>query len=479
MTGQDIILKARRIADIVNSKFISDEEALDYLNEAYKSYYDKIIGTATDWLLQEYSVPADEIREYTDGNRVYWMIQPPEDMYKLRGLSVRVGGFRRDLRMFPKLEEFTFPECSYRLTTDNKIKIINPSPIDKSSVVIGYYRPPTEIKTTENAASFTSEKTIIFCFDCGDYAVYGEGDGYTVVNAVTVIDKSDFSVKTKKTFGTEEGFYFIGVSENWIYYVSVINKGQFRVMRTSVNNPFEEEELFYGFPETGGYITPYFPNQSKDSVYLLGQLDENSYSILEITESGAKVADTISVDPLPEGLPNKTPANYFAIGTVGESFIAARTFDEATNKQGVMLPLTEEDIKMQFCYLNRIYGADKIISVNEDCTSYTQQNISKRTTPTEIPPGNWEVYTLPAEGNKTVYLKEIAADIAPNGVSLDYLAYYVAICFLDKQGKDASRFQMKLSEIENRLIEELAPDEHRHQSVANNFRRNNSGWGWL
>ena len=512
MTGQDIILKARRIADIVNSKFISNEEALDYLNEAYRVYYDKIIGTAVDWAMKSYAVKREEVQEFSDGNRIYWVIEPPKDMYKLRGLSVCVGGYRRDLRMFPKLEEFTFPECSYRLTSDHKIKVINPASADKGTFILEYYAPPQEISFEQpplRSTEFQFQRDMKYCFDCGDYFVFGVCyDGSTGTKYyIWVVAKSDFSVVRKYEAPGDD--CIIGVSKEWIYYFKEIGNGYDKydtlIMRTSVSDPFAVEENVYTYEgRTESFVYHSFVNQSNDTVYLtvLSYKEEREtvrvqYTIDLISVSNGKAttehtfSDTVDPESGTFKMIFKTSQMYILIENIGMDHrgYACQSWESALNAEGVDITAAINDLpyfvdgKTLYCAPDLPDAEFTVIKIKDDFSTYTTEIPEKNTTPTGIEDDPyWEIYTTNADRNTNVYIKELAQPqpvYFPTGANPDYLAYYLAVCFLEKQGKDASRFQMKLSEIENRLIEELTADEHRHQSVANNFRKNNSGWGWL
>ena len=530
MTGQDIILKARRIADIVNSKFISDEEALDYLNEAYRVYYDKIIGTAVDWAMKSYAVKREEVQEFSDGNRIYWVIEPPKDMYKLRGLSVCVGGYRRDLRMFPKLEEFTYPECSYRLTSDHKIKVINPASADRGTFIIEYYAPAKEIVFEQpplRGTKIDCGQTINYCFDCGEFFVYGlfhDAEEVTMEGKYKyiVLRKSDFSVYREFRFDDSD-CRIIGVTKDYIYYIKDIkqNYGQIEnlvIVKTSVDDPFAREQTVYTFASEEELplviIWPIFSVSYDDGSLFLTKIKQDYKTETEIEHTIELIRVLDGVEEVTHSLTQHISENdyddqFYFIAQTGTMYLSLKVYDregtypqqvfrccatweDVLNDNGVII---NDDEYMNYLILNdsTFYCLEQNVVVSENCANYTIINLEKTSTPTNISTERtkgWEIYTKPSDvvaggsaTNNIVYISETEREeqqrFLPFGANVDYLVYYLAVCFLEKQGKDASRFQQKLAEIEYRLIEELTADEHRHQSVANNFRKNNSGWGWL
>lgn len=517
MNGKDIILKARRIADIVNSKFISDEEALDYLNEAYRVYYDKIIGTAVDWAMKTYEPTHDDIEEHQDGNRRYLFITPPDDMYKLRGLSVRYGGTRRDLRVFPKLEEYTFPECSYRLTAEGKIKVINYSGVNIDSFAIEYYPPPQEIVLEQpplREKVFESSGEIRYCFDSGKFFVFFDRSDFMNRKWV-VVDKE--SLEIVREYNSEDSGDLIGVSASWIYIYKESDPRNIIVARTSINDPFSEIEVVYTYTsptnDTFGedVVAPltelndilrltklrYNEGENNSLEYTLSLIsvkngfekedysyssvfDENKFNIISLVNTdGVFLAQKRKENGTSEGIEVSEAFASFDAAVSGESGLIVDDFfqNDCLFFGKIIIELDDP---------NTIKRRYEKVSFNDTVTTYTQKELEYYTTPTEIEPNEeiqgWTIYTAAADGNNKVYIKELKRDekpLLPVGANTDFLAYYLAICFLEKQGKDASRFQMKLSQIEERLLSELNADEHRHDTVANEFRGNTYGWGWL
>lgn len=527
--GKEIIQRARRIADIVNSKFISDEEALEYLNEAYRDYYDKLIGTNTEWAVKSFVPEAGDVEEVSDGERVYWEIKTPEDFYKLRGISVRNGGVRADLKPYPKLEEYTHSQTAYRMTAGNKIRIINPRTAERGSFLIEYYAPAKEIVFEQpplRGTKIDCGQTIDYCFDCGEFFVYGlfyDAEEVTMEGKYKyiVLRKSDFSVY--REFGFDDSdCRIIGVTKDYIYYIK--NKKQnysdiinLTVAKTSVEDPFAREQTVYVFAkeeETPSVvIAPIFSVSYDDGALFLTKIKQDYKTETEIEYTIELIRVLDGVEEVTHSLTQHSSNNdvddifyyifqtgtmylsfklYYREGTYPQQvFRCCATWEDVLNDNGVII---NDETMEDFLIFNdsTAYCLKQNVVVSENCANYTIINLEKTSTPTNISTERtkgWEIYTKPSDvvaggsaTNNIVYISETEREeqqrFLPFGANVDYLVYYLAVCFLDKQGKDSSRFQMKLSEIERRLIRELDVDEHRPQTVGNDFKRGSLGW-WL
>lgn len=495
---ESLMERARRMADIVNSKFISDEEAAEYMREGYRALYDKIIGTSCDWAVKSFVPEAGDVEEVSDGERVYWEIKTPEDFYKLRGISVRNGGVRADLKPYPKLEEYTHSQTAYRMTAGNKIRIINPRTAQKDSLLIEYFPPPFVIGTEPsefekyNASISVEGATDAFntYFISGDWLVYGiakkvmfysnYNSGFRVVDLTTAFTGEpkltqyyDYYPNGDKK---NEICLFVGADDNWIYFLESTDGATLCLCRTQSKTPFREiETVSNGWnPVAFGY--------GKGTVYGIKTDDNVNVRVVKFDGTAETVVyeyqhESGNMDfivPFPDLWVN-------AVGIV--DWYVNETADKVKAKEGIHFDI--RDLwSNYYLFNNRLYTESSIVSFDAETMTYrvTEEGLSARTTPTEIKDDGKEKYSLLGgySNGKINILKNFEPPaIAPNlNATSDYLVYYMVVCFLDKQGKDSSRFQVKLAEIEQRLIRELDVDEHRPQTVGNDFKRGSFGW-WL
>ena len=92
MTAQDIILRARSASDLPASKFISHQDELDSLNEAWKDLYTALVEADDDYYVTEANpITLTAAFAVTGANNEYlWPL--PADFLKLRYLDYRVAG---------------------------------------------------------------------------------------------------------------------------------------------------------------------------------------------------------------------------------------------------------------------------------------------------------------------------------------------------------------------------------------------------
>lgn len=498
----DIIMQARRIADIVNSKFIGDDEAKTYLNEGLSVLYDKIIGTSCDWAVKSYTPKEEDIEEVIDGARTYWEIKPPADFYKLRGISVRNGGARRDLKPYPKLEEYTYPQTAYRLGAGNKIRIINPRTVERESILIEYF-PPAQYYGFEellllqntNAVFVSRDGTFNTYFLTPEHLIFGitktvvgffhdANVGFRVIDLQSLFpdDRTgEINIESYDYYpqGAADGrnCFFVGADDNWIYFFKQVDDSgtNAALCRTATSAPFKEvEDISSGWtPIVWGYGGG--------------------------VVCGIKTADNVNMQVVKYDGTDEAVVFEYAIGEGNAPFICAfpdlcvnavgltdwfvnDTFDEVLSKTGVNLTFRDVGTNLMYLFNNKLYTESNVVSFNVEAGTYETlvTSLTERTTPTEIKAeinyaANYKGATKSIEVTRLFDLP----DIAPNtNAAFYFLSYYVAICFLLKQGKDASALQVKLAEIEQRIIRELDIDEHRPQTVGNDFRSGVYGW-WI
>jgi len=83
--------RARRMADMENSTFVSDTELRDYINSAYAELYDLVIEKYEDYYIESTS---DLNLASTDTHSL------PGDFYKALGVDLSVGGSTYSLRNY-------------------------------------------------------------------------------------------------------------------------------------------------------------------------------------------------------------------------------------------------------------------------------------------------------------------------------------------------------------------------------------------
>lgn len=117
--------QARQRADMVKSKFVTDEELTSYVNASMYELYDLLVSTYEDWYI------ADPITFTLTGTADAYSL--PTDFYKLRGIDRSVDGTENgtwftvtpfmfiDRNKYNQINNIggTIPTVKYRLMGDN------------------------------------------------------------------------------------------------------------------------------------------------------------------------------------------------------------------------------------------------------------------------------------------------------------------------------------------------------------------------
>ena len=156
VTLAQIKSRARQKADMENSNFIEDPELLNYVNEAYYTWYDIIVAAFEDYYL---SATPTEFSLTTSDEGVFDL---PADFYKLAGLDKAIDtGSNRfyTLRKTPwrgrTRTEDTFPRyglvptVSYRIFA-NKIQM---TPMDAATGTYHLWYIPTAVPFVDDGDS--------------------------------------------------------------------------------------------------------------------------------------------------------------------------------------------------------------------------------------------------------------------------------------------------------------------------------------
>ena len=124
--ASDVIKKAKQLADLENSDFISWNESLTLLNDAYQNIYQKSINKGNN----------DFVKVITTTGKT---INLPEDFYQLKALSLVQDRFTTPIMRRP--QNGSFRDLSYDIY-NNTIQINGYS---SGNIVLEYYPNPTTL----------------------------------------------------------------------------------------------------------------------------------------------------------------------------------------------------------------------------------------------------------------------------------------------------------------------------------------------
>lgn len=149
MLASDIIKRARSIADVPNSQFISYSDELESMWESYKDIYSKITDTSDDYFI---STAILDTGTATQLGINEWIIDLPADIYKIRFIDYMDNGAWINMDKFnTQSRNKSYGRPMYR-TRSNKLWIIGSG--FPASIRIDYYPPPVKPSLPEADYSY-------------------------------------------------------------------------------------------------------------------------------------------------------------------------------------------------------------------------------------------------------------------------------------------------------------------------------------
>lgn len=136
MTSSEIIKRARSLADIPNSLYITHDDEKSSLFESYKDIYSKITDSSDDYFIKESILDPVVASKIGDTE---WEVEIPSDVYKLRFLDYYDSGRWIAMTKFAtanRNKSFSTPQYRWR---GSKLWITGQLP---SKIRIDYYPPP-------------------------------------------------------------------------------------------------------------------------------------------------------------------------------------------------------------------------------------------------------------------------------------------------------------------------------------------------
>lgn len=124
--ASDVIKKAKQLADLENSDFISWNESITLLNDAYQSIYQKSINKGNN----------DFVKVITTDSKV---ITLPEDFYQLKALTLKQDRFTTPIMRRPQNGDFSV--LSYDIY-NNTVQINGYS---SGTIILEYYSTPVTL----------------------------------------------------------------------------------------------------------------------------------------------------------------------------------------------------------------------------------------------------------------------------------------------------------------------------------------------
>ena len=468
--ASDVIKKAKQLADLENSDFISWNESITLLNDAYQNVYQKSINKGNN----------DFVRVIQTCEKC---INLPRDFYQLKALTLKQDRFVTPIMRRP--QNGSFNDLSYdiynntllingyssgtiileyyptplTLTLPNKDEVID-LPIGSDETLVGAYKNVYFVKRTdkEDSSKPLYNKTYIVAInrDTGEEAKVAEQSLYT----------EEYTVSNDILFSIGDYVLFRGIHHDYT---------------NTSNGPVEEDwpcVIRLNIVDFSLVI------QDRKGKYGYGALAFNFYDDTEC---------------------NITVEAYGGKKRITSATIYGKDYDLKANNviipEKAFITILSKDMKhafsldSEYLYLyidgEQMSYTNKIMHVMGDSV-YLQQSsnknycvmldISTNEKTSLIPPSKkpiWGTVGFDKQtgygyyyflGDSKIVIHSFLEDTElnfPNNMFFNYLAYSLALSFKVKQGSDISAFMPLLETAENTFYDSLTKDDWSFTRITN------------
>ena len=461
--ASDVIKKAKQLADLENSDFISWNESITLLNDAYQNIYQKSINKGNN----------DFVRVIQTSEKC---INLPRDFYQLKALTLKQDRFNTPIMRRP--QNGSFDDLSYDIY--NNTLLING--YSSGTIILEYY--PTPVTLT-----LPNEDEVIDLPIGSDETLVG---AYKNVYFVKRTDKEDPS---KPLYNKA---YIVAINrdtgeEAKVAEQSIYNEGY--VISNDILFSIGDYVLFTGIHH--GSVGPGTYNDY-DCVILLNIVDFSLYFQDRKDKYGNYLANAFSF------YDDSKCDLFIDSNRVYSATIYGNYYDISNNGVAVsaksLITILSKDMKHAFSidserldlYLDgkQVSSTGKVMHVMGDSVylqsnnkNYcTMLNISTNEKTSLIAPSKkpiWGTVGFDKQtgygyyyllGDSKIVIHSFLEDTElnfPNNMFFNYLAYSLALSFKVKQGSDISAFMPLLETAENTFYDSLTKDDWSFTRITN------------
>lgn len=462
--ASDVIKKAKQLADLENSDFISWNESITLLNDAYQNIYQKSINKGNN----------DFVRVIQTSEKC---INLPRDFYQLKALTLKQDRFNTPIMRRP--QNGSFDDLSYDIY--NNTLLING--YSSGTIILEYY--PTPLTLT-----LPNEDEVIDLPIGSDETLVG---AYKNVYFVRRTDKEDPS---KPLYNKT--------------YIVAINRDTGEEAKVAEQSIYTEEyavsnDILFSI---GDYVL--FTGIHHDTAGSTGTYkDYDCVILLNIVDFSLNVQDR-------KDKYDRYLANAFSFyddsecdlsivsNTVMRATIYGKDYDLKSNNVVVsayaFITILSKDMKHSFCldsehlYLyvdgKQVSSIGKVMHVMGD-SAYLQSNNKNYCVMLDINTNEKTSLIAPSKkpiwgtvgfdkqtgygyyyllGDSKIVIHSFLEDTElnfPNNTFFNYLAYSLALSFKVKQGSDISAFMPLLETAENTFYDSLTKDDWSFTRITN------------
>ena len=460
--ASDVIKKAKQLADLENSDFISWNESITLLNDAYQNIYQKSINKGNN----------DFVRVIQTSEKC---INLPRDFYQLKALTLKQDRFNTPIMRRP--QNGSFDDLSYDIY--NNTLLING--YSNGTIILEYY--PTPVTLT-----LPNKDEVIDLPIGSDETLVG---AYKNVYFVKRTDKEDPS---KPLYNKA---YIVAINRDTGEETKVTKQSQYNeeyVISNDILFSIGDYVLFTGIHH--GSVGPGTYNDY-DCVILLNIVDFSLYFQDRKDKYGNYLANAFSF------YDDSKCDLFIASNRVYSATIYGNYYDISNNGVVVsakaLITILSKDMKHAFnidsenlnLYLDgEKVTSDKVMHVMGDSV-YLQSNNKNYCTMLNINTNEKTSLIAPSKkpiwgtvgfdkqtgygyyyflGDSKIVIHSFLEDTElnfPNNMFFNYLAYSLALSFKVKQGSDISTFMPLLETAENTFYDSLTKDDWSFTRITN------------
>ena len=463
--ASDVIKKAKQLADLENSDFISWNESITLLNDAYQNIYQKSINKGNN----------DFVRVIQTSEKC---INLPRDFYQLKALTLKQDRFNTPIMRRP--QNGSFDDLSYdiynntllingyssgtiileyyptpaTLTLPNEDEVID-LPIGSDETLVGAYKNVYFVKRTdkEDSTKPLYNKTYIVAInrDTGEEAKVAEQSIYS----------EEYAVSENILFSIGDYVLFTGIhhdsvgSGTYNDYDCIIG---LNIVDFSVN--VQDRKDKYGYIALG--FNFYDDTECNITVEAYGGKKRITYATIYGNYYDLKANNVIIPDKAFITILSKDMKHAFSI----DSERLDLYLDGEKVTSGKIMHVMGDSVYLQS--ISKNYCTMLNISTNEKTSLIAP---SKKpiwgTVGFDKQTGYGYYYLL---GDSKIVIHSFLEDTElnfPNNMFFNYLAYSLALSFKVKQGSDISAFMPLLETAENTFYDSLTKDDWSFTRITN------------
>ena len=425
MKTSDLFKRAKQLADLEGSDFISWNEAINCINESNVGLYEKLINMGDNSFVKDFHITDKEM-------------ELPSDFWQLKGVYLWNNGNRQIINR--RADSDGIHHLSYELRNGKIYLFGNPN-----DVYVEYFPKPEKLYFPPNCVSIGLDTTKTY-LDCHKHTFLYEDTDSENNETLSIIDLD--GIKTKKDFiqishsNVERAYItdnYIFIIEDTIDFEMTIydimsgysaSLGGFAPLITESGKEFivsTDGVVFYFQVGDDSNITR---TMVKDAHVYTGEFnicDDNFEDFYLLRSDGLYHNDTLleDVENLPKYM-TYSKGKCFCLGNTGFFVIKNDKVKIIENSTGVNVGFIGIDERTGFGYCSKKYGA---FYVNPYCED----------TPLEY----------------------------PNSTYFQIIAYILAIMFKAKQGADVSLLSSQLQMAEQTFEDTLGNDAFQFTRMGN------------